>query len=490
MTPTDRVECHPSWMQASPNTYTQPYGFQEVLYNAIAAPPGSPALFLIGTWATLSYTPSSPDNRLSVHELALRFRGAWLQMRLDYPTLAAEGRPEGKTYTAPTSSAELEQWLDETFIVAPGRTAVEHWNSMVKTRHMSLFFLPEERQLFLQGEHHTLDGRGTMNFWDRFFQALASQTKDNPIKLDGSEVSRLPPRSDDLLDMTEKKPGRAEQRAHELLEPLTSMESPIFLPAQHPLPPCSLRNAMLELKISTSATQSIIAACKAKGLSMTAAWHAAVVLATQTAQARRNEAMGAGAVAGAQFGCFGNFDLRRYFPAPGTGAGAPPLPDVYALNNHHCILPYVVTPGGKTFAQLCRELGAFYSQDVPRADPEVWSALGPMIRTMVPDFVKPQLDETTPALSSLGVVDSFIKSTYVDADGKGKWGIEHLWFGNTVMGPWFECFMWAWKGRLSFNICYNSAYYSHVEVEEFNQLVLEKMVEGLGVTSWSPGSKL
>ncbi|RYP44637.1 hypothetical protein DL768_008914 [Monosporascus sp. mg162] len=480
MTSTDKVECHPSWTQTGPNTYSQPYGFQEVLYNAISVPPGSPALFLIGSSVTFSYTPSSPGGRLSAHDLALLLRNAWLQMRQNYPALAAENRPEGKVYTSPSSSAELVQWLDTTFIVMPGKTSAKHWKTMVKTKQMTLYFFPEELQLFLQGEHHTLDGRGVMNFWDRFFRALASPAKEDIMKIDGSEVSRLPPRSDDLLDMAEKQPGRGEQRAQELLAPLATMEAPINVPVPHPLPPCSPRNAALELKLSSRITKSIVAACKAQRLSVTAAWHAAVVLATQSTQAKRNPVSGTGA--GSQFACFGNFDLRRYFPAP--DATSPP--DPYALSNHHCILPYVVAPDGKTFSQLSRELDSFYQQDLPKADAEVWSAMGPMIRALVPGFTRTQLEETAPALSSLGVVDSFIGSVYADAEGKGDWRVEHVWFGDTVTGPWLECFMWAWQGRLSLNTCYNPAYYTHVEVDEFNQMVVEKMLDGLR----APGSKL
>ncbi|ERF68699.1 hypothetical protein EPUS_05760 [Endocarpon pusillum Z07020] len=484
MISTERVKCHPSWAQTGPNTYSQPYGFQEVLYNAISVPPGSPGLFLIGSSITFSYNPSSPAGRLSAHDLAPLLRNAWLQMRQQYPTLAAETHPEGKIYTSPSSSAELEEWLAATFIVTPGKTSAEHWRTMIKTRQMTMYFFPEERQLFLQGEHHILDGRGLMNFWDRFFRALASPAKEDIMKTEGSEVSRLPPRSDDLLDMAEKKPGRGEQRALEILAPLGTMNAPICLPVPHPLPPCSPRNAALELRLSTRTTESITAACKAQRLSVTAVWHAAVVLATRSIQAKRNSVPGAGG--GTQFACFGNFDLRRYFPAP----DATTLPDAYALSNHHCVLPYVVTPDGKTFSQVARELASFYQQDLPKADAEVWSAMEPMIRMLLPGFTRTPLEETTPALSSLGVVDHFIGSWYADAGGQGGWRVEEVWFGDTVTGPWLECFMWAWQGRLSLNSCYNPAYYTHAEVDEFHQLVLEKMLDGMSIVGQGPCWKL
>ncbi|KAK3360612.1 hypothetical protein B0T25DRAFT_496563 [Lasiosphaeria hispida] len=464
--------------ETGPNTYSQPYGFQEVLYNAISVPPGSPGLFLIGSSVTFHYTPSFPGGTLSSYRIAPLLRNAWLQMRQQYPTLAAENHAEGKVYISPASSAELDAWLATTFIVMPGKTSAELWKTLVKTKQMTMYFCPEARQLFVQAEHHILDGRGIMNFWDRFFKALTSPARIQDImRTDGSEISHLPPRSDDLLNTAEKKPRRGEQHALELLAPLVTMSAPISMPMSGPLPRCSPHNSALELKVSARTTESIMAACKAQRLSVTAVWHAAVVLATQSIQAKHNER----AVAGTQFACFGNFDLRRYFPGPENAAL--PQPDAYALSNHHGVLPYVVTPGGKTFSQVAHELAAFYQQDLPKADPELWSALGPMIRMMVPEFTRVPLEETTPALSSLGVVDKFIAPSYADAGGKERWRVEDVWFGDTVTGPWLEHFMWGWQERLSLNTCYNPAYYTHAEVDEFNQLVVDKMLHGLGVMS-------
>lgn len=471
----DKAKCHSSWVQTGPNKYCQPYGFQEVLYNAISVPPGSPGLFLIATAVTYNYTASSPVSTPSSHDLLPRFRNAWLQMRQQYPTLVAENLPEGKTYTAPSSPADLESWMATTFIVAPGKTWVDLWKNMVKTRQMTLYLCPEKRQLFLQGEHHILDGRGLLNFWDRFFKALASPAPISHLMLtDGSEISRLPARSDDLLDTSAKHPGRGEDHALEIIAPLAAVHSPICMPVPKPLGPCSPQNMALELKVDARTTEAIITACKAQRLSVTAAWHTAVALATQTIQAKAAN----GESPGTQFVAFGNFDLRRYFPA---SASSGHLSDIHAMSNHHGVLPYVVSPNGQTFHQTAHELGKFYQRDLPKADPEVWSALGPMIRMMVPDFTKAQLDETTPALSSLGVVDNFIAAEYADEDGRGKWGVADVWFGDTVTGPWLEHFMWAWKGRLCLNSCYNPAYYSHVEVEEFNSAVVAKLLDGLGV---------
>lgn len=467
----EQVNWHPSWTKIGPNTYRQPYGFQEVLYNAISVPTGSPGLFLVGSSVTFSHNLSRPEDKISESDLVPRLRNAWLQMRQQYPTLAAENAPDGKVYTSPTTQADLDAWLNDTFTVVPDKTWPQVWKTLIKTRQMTMYFFPDALQLLVQGEHHIVDGRGGMNFWDRFFRALASPASAVLLsQTHGAEIVRLPPRSDDLLDMTEKFPGRGKQHALELLAPLNTMTNPISLPMPTPVPPHSPHNSTSELKADMSTSNAIKSACKAHRVSVTAAWHAAVVLATQSIQASKTSS------SGSQFACFGNFDLRRYFPDPTQVLPADAVPDAYNLSNHHCILPYVVSPDNKPFTDLARELDQFYQRDLPSADPDVWSALGPMINMLVPEYSsKPEDMGSTPALSSFGVADRFIAAEY------GDWRVEEIWFGNTVTGPWLECFMWAWKGRVCFNSCYNPAYYGQADVEGFHNEVLRVMLKGLGV---------
>ncbi|KAK5633892.1 hypothetical protein RRF57_009606 [Xylaria bambusicola] len=137
------VKFHSSWVRKGEHEYTQQYGFQELLYNAISAPPASPALFL--PFSHVTFKNVKAGDKLSDHSLALCFRTAWLQLRQSHPQLAAVNLREAKTYKSPSSRAELEEWLDATFIVLPDTTADEVWRTAVKPRQLSLYFLPQER---------------------------------------------------------------------------------------------------------------------------------------------------------------------------------------------------------------------------------------------------------------------------------------------------------------------------------------------------------
>ncbi|KAK0610814.1 hypothetical protein B0T14DRAFT_487280 [Immersiella caudata] len=470
-------------------TYSQQYGFQEVLYNAISVAPGSPGLFLVGTAVTFSFTSSSGRER-SAYDLVPLLRNAWLQVRQKYPTIAADNRPDCKVYTSPSSPAELEAWLDETFVVAPGKTWQDLYRDMVKTKYMTLHFCPEASQLFVQGEHHTLDGRGAVTLIERFFGALASPADPYDLwRTDGTEVSRLPPRTEDLLpsSSSSSSPDRGAQHAVDLLTPLNTITSPIFLPVPSPLPPPTMKNFSSSLKSDPQITAAITAACKSHRLSVTAAWHAAVILATQSLQSQSSPS-GIQHPSGTEYPSFGNFDLRRYFPSSMSLSVA----DTNSVSNHHTILPVVTsttsTNGSpKSFLDIAKELDAFYKSDLSKS-PDLFKALPHMIRHLIPGLLKPEKGGSTPALSSLGVVDRMLNGKHEGK--KGMWRVEDVWFGNTVSGPWLECFMWGWRGELVVSACWDGAFYEGSGVERFLGGVLGELKGGLGVTLGDVNSRL
>ena len=479
--------CHPSWIQTDTHTYSQPYGFQETLYNAISKPVGSPGLFLVGSSIQFKYPASH-----SSYSIIPLLQNAWLQMRYQYPGLAAENRSNGKMYQAPSTLSEVEDWLNETFLVISGEfsSTVKYWENMVKTKQMTICYFPDERKLFVQVEHHILDGRGVMNFWDRFFETVVNPNISGKLIWSiGSEISRLPARSDDLLNMAVGQDG-ALARAKDLLTPLLDMANPIAMPVPDGPQPAPPINGTVQLRLSAPTTDYIVGICKENGLSPTAAWHAATIFATQSIQAKRGISLDGGkeipttSSIGSQFGILANFDLRRYLSGPRDNIS--PF-DAYAIGNHHCMLPSVVNIEDKTYAQVARELHAYYQRDLRRYYPKLWSTLGPMIRELIPPFCEGILEEKTPALSSIGVLDNFIRPAYLKKSeimGNAEnetWKIEDIWVGDTVTGPWLENFLWTWQGHMTLNTCYNQSYYTLDEVNEFLQLVLEKLVGGLAL---------
>ncbi|RYP91231.1 hypothetical protein DL770_002623 [Monosporascus sp. CRB-9-2] len=172
------------------------------------------------------------------------------------------------------------------------------------------------------------------------------------------------------------------------------------------------RNFSAELKFSTRDTSAILQACKRKKFTLAAVWHAATSLATR--------------------------DIQAQAEADGGGDGRDD--DAYTVSNHHTVLPVVVEPGeGRTFDELAGELTAFYRRGISQP-PGAWGALRPMIEEITPLFASGDMTDTTPAVSSLGNIDPYIRRRY-----------------------------------------YNSGFYTPHGVQAFHERVTQTMIEGLGL---------
>ncbi|CAJ2509748.1 Uu.00g056480.m01.CDS01 [Anthostomella pinea] len=447
---------HPSWKQVGDH-FEQEYGFQEQLYANIAVPPGQRGLFLGGSYVSFKYTGAEKD-------VTPLFRQAWVQMRHRYPAIAASATKRGKVYKSPNKK-ELEEWLEHTFKVSPEKTSAELFRDMRKTTHVTLNYLPECNELFMQSEHLHLDGGGVMCLWDDFFQAVVAPKE----VVFGDEVPRLPPRSDDLLDLKEKTPGRGQEVAMSMLAPLDVGEGEaICMPVDVTRAPSRCFTAEYKFDLRTST--AILQACKNRQVTVTAAWHAAMAIATRNVQA------GVTGRPGTKFAGFTNFNLRGYFPKSA---------DSYTgtVGNHYTILPFVVEPEAYSFDETARRLTAFYRRGL-NGQPDIWAALQPMIETVFPDVTAP-LTDTTPAVSSLGNISQFIRTKY-----GSEWEIRDVWAADTVTGPWIDCFLWAWRDKLVICSSYNTGFYTPGDVEGFNEKIAYELMQGLGLYDQPPISRL
>ncbi|RYP81258.1 hypothetical protein DL769_002088 [Monosporascus sp. CRB-8-3] len=312
------AKVHPSWTRSGSH-FEQPYGFQEELYTKIAVPPGERGLFLIGTYVSFKYTGTQEG-------LAPLFRQTWIQMRHQFPGLAALTGPRGKTSESPTET-QLEEWAAEPFKVR----SITTWTAGVSCTP-----------------------------WDRFFRAIIEPKG----VVFGDKVQRLPPRSDDLLDLSEKSPGRGKEVALAMLERLSSGRADLDAGRRQ-------RLARPELR---------------RGAEAHLPRHVRHLAGVQAQKFHRDGGMargdgtghprhtGAGGSCRHQVMGFSDSNLRGYFPKKPTAGGDDPDCDAYAVSNHHTVLPVVAEQGeGRTFDGIAGEPTAFYRRGVSEP-PGVWGA--------------------------------------------------------------------------------------------------------------------
>ena len=307
------------WKETSHGRFERPFNSLESVFTAISN--GGIALnrehYAISAAVFFRCDTAACDIEQSL-------RHAWKTMCYDYPQIAAYAQGDTYVYEIP-DAASLSSWLAETFIVVPETTmtASELFAGFTPKALAMMYYLPHKSEVLLHSSHFRIDGIGALHFFHRFFQALA---EPRTVGF-GDEDKNLLPGLDEVLNLSADITPEVEQVAADRLAEYISSVPSIGLPTNTNQVPGASRRCSIELTLQQ--TSIILSGCKAHGISVTTAVHAAVIGVTQQEADPRNPAK--------KYAAFTAFDLRRYCPPPYNGADNP-------VSIFHTGMPIVVTP--------------------------------------------------------------------------------------------------------------------------------------------------
>lgn len=377
-------------------------------------------------------------------------------MRYDFPTIACSFGAGYKVYEVPDTAA-LNSWVDETFIVHDSGTAYDCYAKARKSNSITFHYFAQSQELLFVTEHLLADGRGHLYFWDRFFSILVDM---RDVKF-GGEYINLPPLLDDQcllpLDATPEQTEMAQGIVAQLVQseliamPVTNMDLHLA------------DNLHRELKLPSAITASIISACKQRGITVTTAWHAAVVLATKQIQAAAGQP-------GKTFSSMTNLDLRRYFSGNFD-------PHSFAICCYHTGLPAVVDVSNDIFMEIAAQLKHFYANETFSGPGSKMPAMPEYSRILSSIFGAGIPKSSTPVLSSLGVLDTWVNAIY----GGGKLAVKNIWLADTMNSAQIEAFLWTWQGEMVLSGSCNASYYMPADVDEFLAQVKSVLLGGLNI---------
>lgn len=385
----------------------------------------------------------------SYDEVLHRLKNAWVTMRYDHPEIASRAEGDTKVYEVPDALA-LDAWLQETFVVTTDTAKVDEIVACVQPRSLAtMYFLPHSREILLHSSHWRMDGYGSINFLNNFFEAVG---KPRSVHF-GDEGRNLSPSRDKAASFTTASTGSDENQinraANEMVSTLTDNLPSMGLPynSQNAMPRGTRR---LEQQFNTEMTSKIVSACKELNLSVTMAVHSALIQATQQLLSDAHSA--------SKYTSFGIFSLRPGLPSPFNDSAT------YATSVYIVGLPLVISPS--TFAQNIAQLREFYKRPLL---PSPASTLAPLVipyTNGVIEFIKqPPNPDVAPAaeptLSSLGVVDRWLSSVHGDVE------IINFSLGAEMDTMQILCHLLTWQGRMVLGACYNDAFYEAHFVQDF-----------------------
>ncbi len=433
------------WRETLPGRFERPFDTSELFYKSIAD--GFAAISPQREhWAVT--VCAHFDVRPSIGEVEPALRHAWKTMRHDHPQIASFAEGNTMVYEVPSAVA-LELWLANTFFVKHDTTA----DGLLASPHLhplpTIHYLPQVSQIIVRLSHWRIDGIGALLLLKNFFAALAE-----PRKIEfGTEGRNLSASLDEVAEFSPESSEGDEMAATELYTQyannLPSMSLPLITTKY--VPGATRR---LELQLQPGATSAVLDSCKSRRLTITTALHAALISSLK--QVAPTEDMSR------NYTSWVTFNLRPYLPAPFNT-------EAHAVTLYSMGIPLTLEPSN--FTRQIAQLQCSYSQlSLSQSTAKVPTFLGAYVRKVSDLYKKSSLPETSmpapPVLISLGDLDHHMNCRYGNAIT-----LNEVSLATEVLTRQLTLYVWSWKGRMSFSICYNEEFYTAAFVTEFLQRI-------------------
>ncbi|KAI1826122.1 hypothetical protein F4861DRAFT_135081 [Xylaria intraflava] len=371
---------------------------------------------------------------------------AWKQMRYEQPQIATTTTTEGmkKVYEVPDTKA-LEEWLASTFIVSPASDANELHESVTPIKQCTLYYLPNSSQVVFRGHHYTIDGMGVLWFWHSFLEALKSPATD--IKF-GDEPIRLAPPMEKTLGFPEQPTQELSDKALALFMNWAG-SIPGIGPVSQVGVAASGRCHNTELVFPPDITNALTTACKDKGVTVTAAIHAAYIKTiSKYADPASKQS---------EYVTATQFNLRSYLPAPYNSSK-------YAVSLYYSPLPYKVALPA-SYWDLAKSLHEYYQTSF-EGKPEALELKGHFTRVLcgavqTPEFLASPVPKDA-LVSSLGIAEHYMQREY----GSGI-KVKDFQIGVDVVLGMSMFFFYTFQDRLRLVYSFNDGFEKPADINTY-----------------------
>jgi len=506
-----------AWSEVSPGRWERDTDEIENFYLALDrqyAETGRHYFAIMGHISVSVEVPSSRRPEECEDRLELALQAAWVRLRFDHPTIASwveyTGRQPRKVYECggpyPSRKDYLKIWLDSTFrSISTDKTGLEWCNADPPVPKLPTLFLlktPESlanglkrqivrRDLVLRAPHDIIDGIGTLLFFNNFLKHAAeaySSSNNNPPPAWGSEHHNLSP----SFRIAASLPNAISPQQLARIEDITASNAalrrdlPTLSIPFNAISPTPGKHQRASLTLPSDQTALILAACRARSLTVTQAYHTAIAMAVRDSHKPSQQPTPT---------------LKRYIN--------------YSLINErrHCKHPYntpshaaaVYHSTSGAHLALDLEVPGMLSSSSPRTpedDKADFARLAPIVRDyytsirndashppLVPHYFTlatpkdPRIKDSSPSnppplpppnetpsvsISSFGRMDDLISAKY-----GGVLEVGDPWVTGEELGTGLGVFLGTFGGELGLSAAFNEAFHTESEVRGF----LERLQE-------------
>ncbi|KAF1978067.1 hypothetical protein BU23DRAFT_654410 [Bimuria novae-zelandiae CBS 107.79] len=391
-------------------------------------------------------------------------KAAWKALRYDHPILAATVEDYRWIYHL-AEEQELSSWLDETFFVhetpKSSRQLFPFDNN--PTKRAILHVLPQTQEIVLQGPHTHLDGIGMATFFNNLLTLMTVP----PEKLQrpfGSEAANL---TESILISAGVPIHTAEEKQAfddnfaAYVENFPTMRLNTLNTGQK-----AKRTMNQWLTFTREETSAIAVKSKEHGFSVTSAAQAAVSHAARIQ----------GKVDNKSHCTYAIYDARAYIDNN-------KYPHKDLISQHVFAMPAIFPVFPESFldtARCAKEVFSKYNKNgLVRNVSDLRCELVPALIAQGKGPGMPVSADLQ--LSSLGIMDKFVKPVYESNAGRPSIEVHDIWVSLEILTADIAVEMWTFRGKLVIQLIYNEAFHREESVRHLLELIHEQLAQGLGV---------
>ncbi|KAF2967399.1 hypothetical protein GQX73_g6140 [Xylaria multiplex] len=422
-------------------------------------------------WSINSTATIVPTGSTLSADLTSHFRRAWAHLRFQHPSLAAESAPDNNDfiYAVPADEKALDAWISQTFSVASdAHSSADVIATFQPTPYAKLVYIPRSGELLGHTSHWRSDGIGVLLLLDAFL-SIASEPPPlaDPASLPwGSEVEHLAPSIEDTAALPKDSTPTLKERGAAAVGTFSHAAGAVGIPfvGVADTLPGGTRSAASVFDLVT--TEKIVAGCKEKGVSVTAAVHASV--------------------AGANYALADEGDRDKHYTSTIRFALRPYLPEPYSTPAYAAGL-YTTgwmkrVESGWSWTERLGQYQDEYRKGISRdfldSHREYAAQLGDMIRNLSSQGGggNPPSDVD---ISSIGVAEKLMRQSYGTAEA--GFDVKAVSVGVEILSRQAVTFVWTFRGRLNLSAVYNESFHSADQMKGFISEVKKHLLDGLNI---------
>lgn len=445
-----------SWKENSPGHFERPLDSIELFFKSIGE---TGATYNREHGAVRAYAKFS-HHHLSANDAETALKHAWKTLRYLQPQIAAYRNGGSIHYHVPQDAA-LKSWIVETFLVESVLTIDELLASPRRSSLPTLYYLPKTSEVLFCSSSWRIDAIGATSLMNLLFKSLAEPL---PI-LFGDEGKNLSPGRDEAAKFTRDISQDDDDAATSLLMEYTTNLPSLGLPIQL-VNEISGAASRIESRLSPAITTSVVDVCRKNSITVTIAVHAAMVVTLQEMSSDTSSVE--------KYTSWGTFNYRPFVSPNYTSPAAYPVTVMLSR------LPVSFTTSN--FRENAFELKSFYTQlQNPFNSAALHAMLEPFTQKCTAMTNQPlprgMPQPTEPLVESIGILDQYLDGKY----GQGAVEITDFWLGEVVLTRQPSFYVWTWRGKLTFSMCYNEQFYTKGFMTSFTERVVRVLLEGMGI---------